>query len=88
MEQLRYMGIAMGLPGTGIMEEFLRGTKKPEDLDSKQRKQVLEAWDTRNYVPASKLKFVDRVEPDETLEGEAYEKEYVTLIYKYLQTLM
>ena len=88
VEQLRCLGITVGLPGTEIMKEFIRGTKKPNELDSKQRKQVLEAWDTRNYVPVNKLEFVDRVRPSEVMEGEAYEKEYVELIYKYLQTLM
>ena len=69
------------------MEEFIRQTKKPKDLNSQQRKEVLDAWDTRNYVPEDKLEFVDRVQPDKTLEGEEYEIEYVRLIYQYLQTI-
>lgn len=87
VEQLRLLGISLGLPGAGIMEEFIRQTKKPKDLNSQQRKEVLDAWDTRNYVPEDKLEFVDRVQPDKTLEGEEYEIEYVRLIYQYLQTI-
>ena len=87
MLELRMLGISLELPGAGIMEEFIRKTKKPMDLTPIQRSQVLEAWDTRNYVPADKLEFVDRVQPNESLESEAYEIEYVELIYKYLQTL-
>lgn len=87
MEQLRRLGIYMGLPGTEIMKEFVNKTKRPENLTAQQRNQVLEAWDTRYIVPVDKLEYADRVRPEEGLEGEAYEKRYVELIYYYLQTI-
>ena len=87
MEQLRVLGINMGLPGAGIMLELIQGIKKPENLTRQQRQEVLSAWDTRHFVPEEKLEFVDRVRPEEGLEGEEYEKDYVEKIYKYLQTI-
>ena len=87
MEQLRVLGINMGLPGAKIMLELIQGIKKPENLTRQQRQEVLSAWDTRHFVPEEKLEFVDRVQPEEGLEGEEYEKDYVEKIYKYLQTI-
>lgn len=87
MEQLRMLGIYMGLPGTKIMKEFLNKTRRPENLTPKQRVQVLEAWDTRHVVPHDKLEYVDKVIPEEELYGEEYEIRYVELIYYYLQTI-
>lgn len=89
MEQLRMLGIYMGLPGTRIMKEFINKTRRPESLTAQQRRQVLEAWDTRHIVPADKLDYVDRVRPEAELEEEEeeYETRYVELIYYYLQTI-
>lgn len=87
MEQLRMLGICMELPGTRIMEEFINKTIRPEKLTVRQRQQVLEAWDTRYEVPKNKLEYVDKVRPEEGLDGEEYEKRYVELIYYYLQTI-
>lgn len=87
MEQLRVLGINMGLPGAKIMLELIQGIKKPENLTRQQRQEVLSAWDTRHFVPEEKLEFVDRVQPEEDLEGEEYQKDYVEKICKYLQTI-
>lgn len=81
------LGIYMGLPGTRIMEQFIDKLKRPDDLTKKERGQVLEAWDTRNFVPRDKLEYADKVQPEEELDGEEYEKKYVELIYRYLQTI-
>lgn len=85
--QLRLLGIQQGLPGTAIMEEFIDKAKFPESLTAQQRKDVLEAWDTRYEVPKEKKEYADRVQPEEKLDGEEYEKRYVELIYYYLQTI-
>lgn len=87
MEQLRLLGICRELPGIKIMEDFILKKRRPESLTIKERKQVLEAWDTRNFVPINKVEFADRVRPEEELDGEEYEKRYVELIYQYLQTI-
>ena len=87
MEQLRMLGICMRLPGAEIMKEFINRTKRPENLTVQQRIQVLKAWDTRNIVPKDKMEYADRVQPEEGLEGEEYEKRYVELIFYYLQTM-
>ena len=88
--QLRRMGIRDNLAGVKILEEFIRNETKPEDLSQEQRQLVLEAWEGRNYVPYNKKDFVDKVRPDKNLDehSEEYKKEYVELIYRYLQTLM
>ena len=85
--ELRRLGIHPELPGTAILEQFVDKTKRPEDLNEKERKQVLDAWDTRYIVPKEKREFADKVQPEEGLEGEEYEKRYVELIYQYLQTI-
>lgn len=87
---LRTLGITSELAGIKILEGFIQNEIKPEDLTQEQRQLVLEAWEGRIYVPVNKKKFVDKVRPDKNLDehSEAYEKEYVELIYKYLQTLM
>lgn len=87
MEQLRVLGINMELPGSRIMMEFLQGSKKPEDLNHRERQQVLSSWDTRHFVPIEKLEFVDRVKPEKELEGEEAEIDYIEKIYKYLYTI-
>ena len=69
------------------MLELIQGFKKPGNLTKQQRQQVLSAWDTRHFVPEEKLEFVDRVQPEEGLEWEDYEKYYLEKTYKYLQTI-
>lgn len=93
---LRELGIAMGMPGTRIMEEIMEGIKKPNQLTEQEVQQVLAAWETRNWVPLSKTEFVDRVKPgitEEEVEAGIYTKKqydasYAQSIGMYLLTMM
>lgn len=92
-EELRMMGIKLGLNGTGIMEKMLRGEVSTKDLTDKQVQEVLSAWETRYIVPESMIGKVDVVAPaiteDDVNEGRYSQKErdrnYVEMIEKYLQ---
>lgn len=95
-QQLRNIGITMGLTGTGIMEKMIRKEIKTTELSDEQVKYVLEAWDTRNYVPANYIGNVDIVKPVITKEEVAngyytqkeYDRNYVEMIEKFLHTLV
>lgn len=49
------------------MKQFIDKTKRPEDLNERQRKQVLEACDSRYIVPGDKREFCDKIQPEEHL---------------------
>lgn len=102
-EQLRHLGITMGMTGTAIMEKMMKGEISASDLNDEQIKQVLAAWDTRNIVPG---KFKDRFKKDgiydvdvvkpvikkeevanQMYTQEEYDRNYVEMIEKYLKTL-
>ena len=95
-EELRRIGLKIGMQGTGLLEEIIRGRKSSNDLTAKEIKEVLAAWDTRNYVPIDMKDNVDKVRPIITIEEvesgmytmEQYERNYVEMIERYLKTLM
>lgn len=95
-EELRCLGISMGMAGTGIMDMMIDGKITTSDLTDKQVQDVLDAWETRNYVPCKLIKKVDRVEPAitkkeieaGTYSQEEYNRNYVEMIEKYLHTMM
>lgn len=95
LEQLRLIGLEMGMTGTGIIEKIMKGELSTDDLNYEQVQQVLSAWDTRNYVPIHKMNNVDKVRPlitkeevaDGTYSQEEYDRNYVEMIGKYLKTL-
>ena len=92
--ELRILGIKMYMPGTAILQKLLRGEVKTEQLSENEIDLVLEASDTRNFVPGN-LAYpheVDRVKPiitkKEIADGiyteSEYKKNYVEQIEKYL----
>ena len=96
IEQLRILGVKIGFAGTGIMEKFIRKQVTTNQLSDKEIQEVLAAWETRNYVPASKVKQVDTVKPvitkEEVEKGlysqKEYDRNYVEMIEKYLHTII
>lgn len=93
--ELRILGIKTYMPGTAILQKLLRGEVKTEQLSENEIDLVLEAWDTRNFVPGN-LAYpheVDRVKPiitkKEVIDGvyteEDYKRNYVEQIEKYLK---
>lgn len=95
-EQLRLIGVEMGMTGTALMEEMLEGKITTKELNDKQIEAVLAAWDTRNYVPYHLIDKVDKVQPAITKEEVAnghyrmqeYNRNYVEMIEKYLHSIM
>lgn len=96
MEKLRMLGIKMCMPGTLIMNQLLKGEITTEKLSEDEIDLVLDAWETRNFVPGNLVSNypykVDKVKPviskKEVLEGiysEDYKRNYVEQIEKYLQ---
>lgn len=95
-EELRRIGLKMGLYGTGLLEDIMYGRKSCKDMTTREIKQILESWEGRNYVPIDKVEYADKVTPTITIEEvesgiyskEEYERNYVEMICKYLETLM
>lgn len=104
VEQLRLLGVEMGMTGTGIMEKMMKGEVVTSELCDEQIRQVLAAWDTRNFVPSRNfddyikkgMRDFDIVRPIITKEDVAkgthtkqeYDRNYVEMIEKYLRTLL
>lgn len=96
IENLRLIGVKIGMNGTALMEKMILGEITTQDLSQDQIKEVLAAWDTRNYVPVKLLDTVDKVQPAITKEEvergdyseQDYQKNYVENIEKYLKSIM
>ena len=94
-EQLRMLGIDMGRPGTRLIEMLMDGQLKLEDLTDEDIDLILDAWDTRNFVPVHKMGSADKVSPQITekdvKEGLYTEAErrrnYVEMIMRYISTM-
>lgn len=92
--ELRILGILPNLKGAGFMEQMLYRTISYENLTDEEIKEVLYAWETRNYIPYKLLKMgnCDRVSPAITREEvesgiytqEEYDRAYVKAINDYL----
>lgn len=94
-EELRCLGISLGMPGVRLMELIMENRLNAEDLTDKQVREVLEAWDTRYYVPISMLKeatkVVGKFSKEELIEGkctqEEYDRYYVIAIAQYIKNM-
>ncbi len=94
-EQLRNLGISPEKPGIAYMRKMLDGTIKTQNLTDKQIDEVLDAWNSRHFVPNDMKEEVDHVSPPITQEEleqklfsqEDYNRIYVELIEKYLKTI-
>lgn len=49
------LGLRRDLRGTYIIQEFIKGKRKTEDLSDKEVEMVLSAWESRHYVPRALL---------------------------------
>lgn len=93
-EIFRLYGLETTLTGTSHLRNLVSGEKVLEDLSYEQIKQILAAWDTRNFVPANQLENVDKVVPSITKEEvirkdytqEDYDRNMVEMITKYFQS--
>lgn len=100
LEILRRLGLHMGTAGAGLMEQMIRKQITAKDLTYKQVKDVLYAWDARHIVPIhlqeEMKKNGDIVKPsiteeevlNNTYSQEEYDRNYVEMIEKYLNTIM
>lgn len=93
-EIFRLYGIETTLTGAAHLRKLVSGQMMVKDLSYEQIKQVLAAWDTRNFVPANQLENVDKVVPYITKEEvirkdytqEDYDRNMVEMITKYFQS--
>lgn len=94
-EQLRKLGISPEKHGIYYMEQMIDGKIKAQDLTDEQIAEVLDAWNSRYFVPNDMKEEVDHVSPPFTKEEleqklvsqKNYDRTYVELIEKYLKTM-
>lgn len=92
-EIFRLYGIETTLTGAAHLRKLVSGQMMVKDLSYEQIKQVLAAWDTRNFVPANKLGTVDKIIPKITKEDvitknhtqEEHDRSQVEAIIEYLK---
>jgi len=91
---LRELGIKMGMPGTGIMEQIMNGEKSANDLTKKEVKLILEAWETRHCAPFNQKEYLDKVSgliSEEEVAAGMYSQDEQSLadaICRYLTVIM
>ncbi len=72
--EMRFLGINKSCRGVGIILEVLFGNKEFDNLTGKEYQEIVDAWDSRNFIPVSTYKrFTPVVKTPETrditLEG-------------------
>ncbi len=91
------LGLRRDLRGTYIIQEFIKGKRKTEDLSDKEVEMVLSAWESRHYVPRALLTpneeiqiLVDNLKltKDEEETDEEFDKRKVKHIEKYVRTIL
>ena len=91
------LGLCRELQGTHIIQQFVIGGRKTEDLSNKEVEMVLSAWESRYYVPRALLTpeediqiLVDNLSL--TKEEEETEEEFgrrkVKHIERYVKTIL
>ena len=91
------LGLCRELKGTHIIQEFVIGKRKAEGLSEVEVKMVLNAWESRHYVPRALLTpdeeiqiLVDNLKltKDEEETDEEYDRRKVKHIEKYVKTIL
>ena len=87
----------MGMQGTLIIEELMDGKRKLEDLGYEEIDLVLQAYDTRNYVPdrligTSAVHYINHsITKEQVAAGEhtqeEYDRDHVKHIIEYLKSI-
>ena len=91
------LGLRRDLRGTYIIQEFIKGKRKTEDLSDKEVEMVLSAWESRHYVPRTLLTPGEKIQilvdnlnltKDEEETDEEFDKRKVKHIEKYVRTIL
>ncbi len=91
------LGLCRELKGTHIIQEFVIEKRKAEGLSEVEVKMVLNAWESRHYVPRALLTpdeeiqiLVDNLKltKDEEETDEEYDRRKVKHIEKYVKTIL
>lgn len=91
------LGLRRDLRGTYIIQEFIKGKRKTEDLSDKEVEMVLSAWESRHYVPRALLTpgekmqvLVDNVNltKEEGEPDKEFDRRKVKHIEKYVRTIL
>lgn len=91
------LGLSRELKGTHIIQEFVIGKRKTENLSETEVEMVLSAWESRHYVPTALLTpgeeiqiLVDNLnltkEEEET--DEEFNRRKVKEIERYVKTIL
>lgn len=91
------LGLCRELQGTHIIQQFVIGGRKTEDLSNKEVDMVLSAWESRYHIPRALLTpgekmqvLVDNVKltKDEKETNEEFDRRKVKHIERYVKTIL
>ena len=85
-EAIRMTGIDYTLVGAFILEKLINREIQEECLTSYEVKQIMQAWESRRYVPIAKLDEAVKSKP-EHIQGETREEYNRRHIAKIVQIL-
>lgn len=88
-EALRMVGINYTLEGALILERLIDDEMQENCLTSYQVKQIMQAWESRAYVPIAKLGEAVRSKPQH-LQGETkeqYNRRHISNIVQILKNM-
>ncbi len=91
------LGLSRELKGTHIIQEFVIGKRKTEDLSEVEVEMVLSAWESRHYVPRTLLTPGEKIQilvdnlnltKDEEETDEEFDRRKVKHIERYVRTIL
>ena len=91
------LGLCRELKGTHIIQEFVIGKRKTENLSDVEIEMVLNAWESRHYVPRALLTpgeeiqiLVDNLKltKEEKETDEEFDRRKVKHIERYVRTIL
>ncbi len=88
-EGFRCIGLKCSLKGTKILEKLVTGKKELPNLSDREIDEILEAWESRKYVPINKADSAISSKPGH-VEGETemqYKRRHVAKIVDIIQNL-
>lgn len=86
-EEFRRLGLNGSFKGTNTLKELVSGSKELSDLSDREIEDVLEAWESRRYIPIGKLQMAISSKPGH-VEGETdaeYNHRHVEKIVEILK---
>lgn len=88
-EEFRCLGLKFSIKGVTILEKLVNGEAKLDDMSDAEVNDIIEAWDTRKYIPEKELKRAISSKPGH-IDGETeeeYNRRHVAKIVDVIQNL-